>query len=339
MKKLLTIISFVLNIILAGTLLYFAGDVLNKNLQNAEEKKAVYRIAVMQPAIHPSMDEITKGFLETIESKMPGRCENTIFNANNSAILMRSQLEEIVHQEFDILMTIGSKATQLAKEVAQKKRSSMPIIFTAVADAVEKNIVASLQSSGNQLTGVIEEVNFEEMVDALFLVTKNIKNVLLVHNPSQAGLVKEADALEKVFKEKGLQMLRAEVFQSNEIYQKLSGLLAGIDVVLILKDHTTVSAVESIAKLCSARNITFMASDLDSPARGAALGFGVFEKQFGVQGAYKALQILHEKKHPSQIPCTAVEGAKLRINPHVCAKQRLPFSEDQIKLFRLVDVL
>lgn len=340
MKKLLITISFVLNIILAGSLLYVGGNLLNKNLQHATEQQAAYRIAVMQPAVHPSMDEITQGFIETLEKALPsGCCECTVFNANNNVMLMRSQLEEVIQQKFDLLMTIGSKATQLAKEVVQKKESSIPIVFTAVGDAIEQGVVQSLECSGNQLTGIIEEPNFKEQMDLLFILKPTVKNILLVFNPSQGGLVKEADVLEQILKEKGIMLSRAEVFHSNEVYQKISGLVSGIDAVLILKDHTTVTAVESLAKLCNSRHVPLMASDLDSPARGAVLGFGVFERQFGIQGAQSALKILVDKKLPAQIPCSATHGCKLRINTALIKSQGLDISDDEIKIFKAIDVI
>lgn len=339
MNKLLLTISFMLNIILIGLLLYVGGNLLNKNLENGDKKQAVYRIAVMQPAIHPSMDEITQGFIETLEKNLLGQCDCAVFNANNNVMLMRAQAEEIVQQKFDALMTIGTKATQLAKEVAQKKKSNMPIIFTAVADAVEKGIIKSIEASGNQLTGVLEEINFQEEVDLLLSVKPATKNVLLVYNPSQIGLVKEGNMFEKVFASRGVSLSRAEVFHSNEVYQKISILLANIDVVLILKDHTTVAALDVLTKLCSKNHITLLTNDLDSPARGAALGFGVFERQFGVQGALCAIKILVDRVLPTHIPCAAAQGNKLRINPNACKTQGVDFSDAQIKLFKAIDVV
>lgn len=339
MKKLLLGISFVLNIALVCTLLYLGGDLLSQNQRHGLEKQIAGRIAVVQPATHPSMDEITQGFIQTIEKESQNLYNFTVFNANNNVMLMRAQIEEVVQQEFDLVMTIGSKATQLAKEVAQKKKSNIPVVFTAVADPVSQGIIESCESSGNQLTGIIEELRFDEQLDLLLLLKSPVKHVLLVYNPSQVGLIKEAEIIEQILTAKNITFSKAEVFHSNEVYQKVSGVMAQVDVVLVLKDHTAVSALESIVKLCCAHNVTLMASDLDSPARGAALGFGVLERQFGVQGAQSALEILECKKTPDQIPSRAAFGYKLRMNISMIESQGLNISDNQIKIFKVIDVV
>ncbi len=339
MKKLLLGISFMLNIALVGTLLYLGGDLLSQNQRHGLEQKIAGRIAVVQPATHPSMDEITQGFIKTIEKESQNLYNFTVFNANNNVMLMRAQIEEVVQQQFDLVMTIGSKATQLAKEVAQKKKSSIPVVFTAVADPIEQGIIQSCENSGNQLTGIIEELRFDEQLDLLLLVKSSVKHVLLVYNPSQAGLIKEAGIIEQILISKNIKFSKAEVYHSNEMYQKVSGLMSGVDVILVLKDHTAVSALESIVKLCCAYSVTLMASDLDSPARGAVLGFGVLERQFGVQGAHSALEILDRKKRPDQIPCRAAQGYKLRMNASMIKSQGLNISDDQIKIFKAIDVV
>jgi putative ABC transport system substrate-binding protein len=339
MKKLLLGISFMLNLALVGTLLYLGGGLLSKNQQRGLEQQIAGRIAVVQPATHPSMDEITQGFIQTIEKESQNFYNFTVFNANNNVMLMRAQIEEVVQQQFDLVMTIGSKATQLAKEVTQKKKSSIPVVFTAVADPVEQDIIESCENSGNQLTGVIEELRFHEQLDLLLLVKSSVKHVLLVYNPSQVGLIKEAGVIEQILTAKNIMFSKAEVFHPNEVYQKISGLMSEVDVVLVLKDHTAVSALESIVKLCCLHGSTLMASDLDSPARGAALGFGVLERQFGVQGARCALEILESKKMPAQIPCSAAHGYKLRMNAAMIEPQGLHVSDDQIKIFKVIDLI
>ena len=339
MKKLLLAISFMLNLALVGTLLYLGGDLLSKNQQNGLKQQIAGRIAVVQPAIHPSMDEITRGFIETIEKESKYSYDFTIFNANNNVMLMRAQIEEIVQQQFDLVMTIGSKATQLAQEVIQKKQSTMPVVFTAVADPIGQNIIKSYENSGNQLTGVIEELHFDEQLELLLLLKSSVKHVLLVYNPSQIGLIKEADIIEQILVSRNILLSKAEVYNSNEIYQKVSGLLSDIDVVIVLKDHTAMSGLESLIKLCCAHQVTLYASDLDSPARGAVLGYGVMERQFGIQGARSALEILVDKKLPSQIPCCPAHDYKLRINAAMIQSQGLNISDDQIKIFRAIDVI
>ncbi len=74
------------------------------------------------------------------------------------------------------------------------------------------------------------------------------------------------------------------------------------DALIVLKDNTIVSGLDVLVKLCDRHRIPLMASDLDSPDRGAAFGYGVYEIDFGIEGANKALQILIKGIHPGTIP-------------------------------------
>ena len=81
----------------------------------------------------------------------------------------------------------------------------------------------------------------------------------------------------------------------------------------MLKDNTVVSGLDALIKL----NIPIMASDLDSPDRGAALGFGVHEIDFGIEAAKKALLILEQGIPPREIPVTAPSNFELKEGKHV----------------------
>ena len=68
-------------------------------------------------------------------------------------------------------------------------------------------------------------------------------------------------------------------------------------------------------------SVPLMASDLDSPDRGAAFGYGVHEIEFGIEGAKKAIQILVNGEQPGNIPVTPIENFTLRVNSDAAIRQ------------------
>ena len=64
-----------------------------------------------------------------------------------------------------------------------------------------------------------------------------------------------------------------------------------------------------------------MASDLDSPSRGAAFGYGVYEVEFGIEAAIKALKILEDGVPAGSIPITPVANFSLRVNREAAIAQ------------------
>ena len=77
---------------------------------------------------------------------------------------------------------------------------------------------------------------------------------------------------------------------------------------MILKDNTVVSGIDSLINLCQRYKVTLLATDLNSGAKGAALAYGIYEAQCGIQAALQAKLILEKGQLPSQVPVVAVEN-------------------------------
>lgn len=291
--------------------------------QTAENKT---KIAILTPITHPSLEHAEMGFKATMEASHPGKYQFDTYNAQGNKTLMRSEIEEIAQKNYDLVFTIATSSSQMAVEVFNKKGLNTPIVFTCVNDPVGFQIVSNEENPGGNVTGIKEMVRFDEELAALLKYKPAIKTILLVYNPMEPGLQKDQKAIEKTLQEKGIKLETAEVFQSNEIFAKVSPFISDVDAVVVLKDNCVVSALDSLIKLCNVHRIPLMASDLDSPDRGAAFGYGVYEINFGIEGAKKALQILDDRIKPGVIPVTPVTEFMLRINAEAAKRQGIELS-------------
>lgn len=278
-------------------------------------------IAILMPITHPSFEQIEKGFKQTLESRAPGKYRFVTYNAQGNKTLMRSEIEEIAQKDYHLIFTMGTSASQMAQEVFEKKNLKTPIVFTCVNDPVGFHIVSSEQYPGKNVTGVKEMLRFEDELNALLQCKPNIHTLLLVYNPAEPGLHKDQKEIEYILQQRKIALQTVEVFQTNELLAKVSPFMSLADALLILKDNTVVSGLDVLVKLCNHHKIPLMASDLDSPDRGAAFGYGVHEINFGIEGANKALQILNNGTSPGSIPVTPVSEFTLRINSEAAKKQ------------------
>lgn len=270
-------------------------------------------IAILTPVTHPSMEQMEKGFIETMEEAHPGKYRFTTYNAQGNKTLMRSMIEEIIRKDHHLVFTLGTIASHMTMENFDKKLIMTPIVFTAVNEP--------LGLHGDNITGVRELLNFPEELDALLRFKPDVKNILLVYNPAEPGLHNDRLQVAKILGEKNIRLTLVEVFQTNELLAKVSPFIEDADALLVLKDNTVVSGLDLLVKLCDKHSVPLMASDLDSPDRGAAFGYGVYEVEFGVQGAKIALKILEEGLSPKDIPVGAAKEFTLRINENAARKQ------------------
>lgn len=286
---------------------------------NEENKKIP--IAILTPVTHPSLEQIEKGFKETIEQEHPGKYRFVTYNGQGNKTLMRGEVEEIAQKAYPLVFTIGTSSSQMTTEVFAKKGLTTPIVFTCVNDPVGFHIVASEATPGGNTTGVKELLDFKKELELALELKPDIKTVLLVFNPMEPGLVKDQKEVGVILKEKGIELITVEIFQTNEVMAKISPFMHKADALLVLKDNTVVGGLDPLIKLCNQHHIPLMASDLDSPDRGAAFGYGVHEIDFGVEGAKKALQILDQKTPPGSIPVTPVAEFIFKVNRDAAALQ------------------
>lgn len=283
-----------------------------------------HRIAVFTPITHAALQEIEQGFKDTLSKSSALSYEFTTFNANGNKTLQRAQAEEIIHGTFDLVFTIGSSCTQLIAEISRKKHSAMPQVFCSIEDPVGMGIVDSLSSSGNQITGVIEgAMQANDQVKILRALKPDAKRVLLVYDPAATfGMEKERAVLESLLEQANITLQSIEVSQANEISQKASALIANNDMVLVLKDNTVVSGIDSLITLCNRYGVALFVSDLNSGQKGAAIAYGIKEYDSGVGAALKAEQIFAGKK-PADIPITPIDKLTLVINKNTMKQQNL----------------
>lgn len=292
----------------------------------SEESKKV-PIAILTPVTHPSLELIEQGFKETIEADSPGKYRFVTYNAQGNKTLMRGEVEEIAQKDYQLVFTIGTLSSEMTTEVFSKKGLKTPIVFTCVNDPVGFHIVKSEEAPGKHVTGVKELVNFEKELEFVLDYKPDIRRILLILNPMEPGIAKDGEEVRAILKKRGIELITVEVFQTNEFMAKVSPLIGRADAVLVLKDNTVVSGLDPIVKLCNRHQVPLMASDLDSPDRGAAFGYGVHEEEFGIEGAKKALYILNDHLSPETIPVTPVSTFTFKVNREAAVAQGIPLSK------------
>jgi putative tryptophan/tyrosine transport system substrate-binding protein len=319
-----------IGITILGIILYYC-------LQKRTSTQTSTRIAIFEPASHPAIDEIVDGFITGIKNDGLDNYTFDRYNANGNKTLLRSQAEEIIHRNYDLIMTIGADPTRTLHELTTKKKITTPIVFDAVSDPVGLGVVASLASSDNNITGVEEVPDYKDQIEKLLLIKPTTKNILLVYDPIIKAGIHEiwAQDIKKITDAKHITLTCAKVFHSNEIQTKVQPLMTTTDVIMILTDHTTVSGIDSLITLCNRYNVTLYASDLNSGDKGAALAYGVTQYDLGVDAATLALKILDEHILPTNIPIISPKTKKLKINRATMNKQNViisrPEQEKEIK--------
>jgi putative tryptophan/tyrosine transport system substrate-binding protein len=304
-KKIIGLIGFVIACVSLGCFLVCDVDQKNSNQSGLPS----VRIAIFQPATHPALDEIAQGYIDTMQKNALKQYIFDRYNANGNKILMQAQAQEMLQKNYDLIFTIGVGCSVTIKDLAVKKQNNTPVVFTAVDDPVR------LDLQKDSMTGVVDQSNYDEQLSLLLKIKPSIQKILLVYDQSQAsGLEKDKNKIRLFLQNHAIELVCVEILNIGEIQQKMTGLIECCDVVMVLKDNTVVSGIDSVINLCQRYNVTLLATDLNSGVKGAALAYGIYEAQSGIQAALQAKKILEDGKNPSQVPVVAVENMIMNIN-------------------------
>lgn len=296
-------------------------------------RSAVNRIAIFEPASHPAIDEIVDGYIATMQEKSIIPCVFKRYNANGNKTLLRSQAEDILQQEYNIIMPIGADPTCILHELTCKKRITTPIVFTAVSNPLHLGIIATLESSDNNITGIEEIPDYESQINNLLILKPHMKSMMLVYDPTIKAGIHElwAQEVQKITDTNNIRLTCIKVFNTNEIQSKVQPFMMNTDVIMIFTDHTTVSGIDSLISLCNRYNVTLYASDLNSGDKGAVLSYGITQYDLGRQAALVSIKILNDGIKPTNIPIVRPSTKKLKINQKNLDKQGLSLSSENIK--------
>ena len=135
--------SILLNIILIFSLgMYFTQKrkPSGKSMNNKTTQKK-HSIAIITPVSVPALQNIEQGFLDTLAEKTGSSYHCTTYNAQGNRTLLRSQIEEVLDNSYDLIFTIGAIPTQLTKTLTEKKNVTTPIVFGGVKDTVAAEFI------------------------------------------------------------------------------------------------------------------------------------------------------------------------------------------------------
>jgi putative tryptophan/tyrosine transport system substrate-binding protein len=164
----------------------------------AEQLDRVRRIGVLNPFVEDDLEVQANiaAFRQTLQKLgwTDGRNVRIDYRwsgANSSRI--REHVAELLGLNPDVILGISPLALQpLAQE------TSIPIIFTQVADPLGAGLVASLARPGGNLTGftVAEFSTFGKLLELLKEVAPNVMRVAVLFNPDQipqAGMLRAVE--------------------------------------------------------------------------------------------------------------------------------------------------
>ena len=286
-------------------------------------------VAVTSIVEHPSLDALKDGVKDALEkagfTEAKGLKWSFETAQGNNAIAAQIA-RKFIGDKPDVIVAIATPAAQAV--VAATK--TIPVVYAAVTDPVEAQLVPSLDASGTNVTGVSDMLDLTRQVELIRQVVPEAKAVGMVYNPGEANSAVVVRQLRELLPTFGMTLVEVSTPQTIDVDAAARSLIGRADVIYTSTDNNVVSAYEALVKVGNDADIPLVASDPDSVKRGAIAALGINYYDLGLQTGAMVIDVL-KGKAPGEMPSQMGATVELHVNLDAAAKQGVTLSPQLIK--------
>lgn len=288
-----------------------AAEEAEKDTDATEEtEQKSFKVGVTQIVEHPSLNAAFEGFQAALKENDLD-IEYVIENAQNDNSANTTIASNLVGANVDLIFANSTPSTQAVASAT----SEIPIVFTSVTDAVNAELVDSMENPGGNVTGTID-LHPDVIPSTLKFLKEELgaENVGIIFNSGEQNARAQIDKVNELKDEIGLNIVEATIATSADVKQAADSLVGKVDAMYIIKDNTVVSALESVIAVANDNKIPMVVGELDSVKRGGLAAFGFEYFDIGYQAGLMAVEILTEGKSPADIPVQVPDSLRFVMN-------------------------
>lgn len=279
------------------------------NNTGAEDKKS-YKIGVTQIVEHPSLNAAYEGFQKAIEDAGL-EVEYQYENAQNDNSLNSTIANNLVNSGVDLVFANSTPSAQAVRALTE----DIPIVFTSVTNAVDAELVDSMEKPGGNVTGTVDTQPDAIPSTIAFLKDElGAKNVGMVFNSGEQNSRSQVDTVKEQMADAGLNVVEASVSSSAEVKQATESLIGKVDSIYIITDNTVVNALESVVEVANEHKLPMMVGEFDSVKRGGLGAYGFEYYDIGYEAGEMAVKILKGESTPAELPVQYPQNIKFVLN-------------------------
>ena len=168
------------------------------------------------------------GFKEGLAENGYVEGENVRFiikNAESDLEIQRQIIGSFVEAEVDIIYSLTTPGTLIAKNVTSK----IPIVFSIVTYPVEAGVIDSLESSGNNLIGTRNFVSVKRQYTAFKKIYPDTKTLAFVHRKGEPNSVAQHLEMKALLEKKGIEVIDIAAIDLADMRTQLESNIDAVD--------------------------------------------------------------------------------------------------------------
>ena len=267
-----------------------------------------YSIGVVQLVAHPSLDATNEGFVQALEDAGIA-ADFDQKNANGDQTVASTIAGTFASQGLDLVLAIATPAAQAAAQAI----TDIPVLFTAVTDPVDAELVASADAPGANITGTTDANPGKEQLQLILDIVPGAATIGIPYSPGEANSLVQVQWAKDAAAELGLEIKEAPATTSADVLQAAET-LKDVDAIYVPTDNVVVSSLESVLQVGETNQVPVFGAEGDSVARGAIATYGLSYYALGYQTGEMAIDILVNGADPATMSVQTQNDLLLYLN-------------------------
>ncbi len=256
------------------------------------------------------------------------------FNADQDKAKLTAYLESIDQSSYAFIYTFGTTVSLEAAKVIKQT----PLLFGIVTNPVESGLIASWESSGNNITGVSHAIPYTDQVD--FIVKLGpYKQIGIIYDQRAENATMANDELKTLLGAKGIKLVGAPVSSEGELEGAVAALAAKkVDLVYLPSDSLVIANADKVLTAINNNNLPSYGAVEALVQKGAMAGIVGSYEMVGRLLADRAVKLLKGQK-PSQIPSSflPMEMQTILVNAKTAQKINANISYDVLNVAKILE--
>lgn len=249
------------------------------------------KVGIIQLMEHPSLDTIRTSIIEGLEEEGYVDGENIVIdyqNGQNDMSTMKNIAQKFVGDEVDVIVAIATPAAQ----AALSETTDIPIVFAAITDPVDAELVDTLEAPGGNVTGTSDEVSAEQIMGLAKEITPGFKTIGALYNIGEDNSVSVVAGLKDFAAKNGYKVVESTVTNTSEVQQAAQYLADKVDVVFSPIDNTIASSMAVVTDIFNKADIPYYVSADSMVKDGGLATYGIDYTVLGNETAKMIADIL-----------------------------------------------
>ncbi len=283
-KKFMTVLM-----ILVLSMAMMAGCGTDDSRGDASQDK-VFKVGILQLMEHPSLNTIRESIIEGLSEVGYVDGENLEIdykNGQNDMTNMKTIAQTFVADKCDVIVAIATPAAQ----AVLSETTEIPIIFAAVTDPVDAELVDSLENPGGNVSGTSDEVSAEAIMELAKQITPGFKTIGALYSAGEDNSDSVVKGLKEYAAANGYEVVESTVTNTSEVQQAAQYLADKVDVVYSPIDNTVASSMAVATEIFNKAKIPFYVSADSMVQDGGLATYGIDYTVLGKETGKMVAQI------------------------------------------------